>query len=161
MKVLIQRVAEARVLVDGEVVGEIGAGLLAFVCALRGDVSARAERMAERVAHYRVFADDTDRMNLSAIDLGLPVLVISQFTLAADGRKGRRPSFDPAAPPQEAEALVERFRTALEALGLRTAAGRFGARMRVELVNDGPATFVLEDLPEAHTGSGQPTQVVA
>jgi D-tyrosyl-tRNA(Tyr) deacylase len=148
VKVLLQRVAQARVLVDGEVVGEIGPGLLAFVCALRGDVAARAERMAERVAHYRVFADANDRMNLSALDRELPVLVVSQFTLAADGRKGRRPSFDPAAPPAEAEALVERFRTALEALGLRTQAGRFGARMRVELVNDGPATFVLEDLPE-------------
>ncbi len=154
MKALVQRVASARVLVDDAVVGEIGRGLLVFVCALRGDGPREAERLAERVARYRVFQDESGRMNLSALDLELPILVVSQFTLAADGRKGRRPSFDLAAPPPEAEALVEGFRRVLEALGTHTQAGQFGAEMRVELVNDGPATFALEELPGG-SGPGQ------
>jgi len=161
MKVLIQRVASARVLVDGAVVGEIDRGLLAFVCALRGDGPREAERLAERVARFRVFQDDTGRMNLSALDLGLGILVVSQFTLAADGRKGRRPSFDLAAPPEIAEGLVAGFRGALERLGTRTQAGRFGAAMRVELVNEGPATFLLDEPPEAPLPGPVSSQVVA
>lgn len=161
MRALIQRVSSARVLVDGAVVGEIGPGLLAFVCVLRGDGPRESERLAERVARYRVFQDETGRMNLSALDQGLPILVVSQFTLAADGRKGRRPSFDPAAPPAEAEALVEEFRKALEALGTRTRAGRFGAAMRVELVNEGPATFLLDEPPEPGRHGQGASQVVA
>ncbi|MCY2958711.1 MAG: D-aminoacyl-tRNA deacylase [Planctomycetota bacterium] len=161
MRVLVQRVASARVLVEGSVVGEIGPGLLAFVCALRGDGPREAERLAERVARYRVFQDEAGRMNVSALDLGLPILVVSQFTLAADGRKGRRPSFDLAAPADVGETLVEAFRQALERLGVRTQSGRFGASMRVELVNDGPATFALEDLPEAPGAGGGASQVVA
>jgi D-tyrosyl-tRNA(Tyr) deacylase len=145
MKAVVQRVARARVTVAGEVVGEIGPGLAVLVCALRGDEPRHAETLAGRVARYRVFADDAGRMNLSALDLRRAVLVVSQFTLAADGRKGQRPSFDQAAPPDEARALVERFRAALEELGLRTAAGRFGAAMQLDLENDGPATFLLEE----------------
>lgn len=161
MKALVQRVARARVLVDGAVVGEIGPGLLAFVCALRGDGPREAQKLAERVARYRVFQDETGRMNVSALDRELPILVVSQFTLAADGRKGRRPSFDQAAPPDVGEALVEAFRQALEGLGIRTQSGRFGASMQVEIVNDGPATFSLEDLPEAPGPAGAASQVVA
>lgn len=147
MKVLVQRVARARVEVDGETVGAIGPGLLVLVCALRGDGEREARVLAERVARYRIFPDAEERMNLSALDLSLEALVVSQFTLAADGRKGRRPSFDLAAPPEEARALCDVFADALRALGLRTATGRFGARMRVELVNEGPATFALEEPP--------------
>lgn len=161
MKALLQRVASARVVVDGAVVGEIDRGLLAFVCAVRGDAAAQATELADRVARYRVFPDDGGKMNVSALDRALPVLVVSQFTLAADGRKGRRPSFDLAAPPDEARALVEAFRAALEALGLRTASGVFGATMRVELVNDGPATFALEAPPDRPPGAGNASQVVA
>jgi len=157
----LQRVANARVLVDGETVGEIGPGLLAFVCALRGDGPREAERLAERVARYRVFQDDAGRMNVSALDRELPILVVSQFTLAADGRKGRRPSFDLAAPPEVAAGLVEAFRIALEALGTRTQAGRFGASMRVELVNDGPATFLLDEPPDPSGRVANSSQVVA
>ncbi len=161
MKALVQRVESARVLVAGEVVGEIGPGLLAFVCALRGDGPGEAVRLAERVAGYRVFHDEALKMNVSALDLGLPILVVSQFTLAADGKKGRRPSFDLAAPPDVARELLDAFQTALEALGVRTAAGRFGATMRVELVNDGPATFLLDESPAALGHGGAPSQVVA
>lgn len=161
MKALVQRVASARVVVADEVVGEIGPGLLAFVCALRGDGPREAVRLAERVAGYRVFHDEAGKMNVSALDRGLPILVVSQFTLAADGKKGRRPSFDLAAPPEVARGLVDAFRQALEALGIRTEAGRFGADMRVELVNDGPATFLLDEPPGAQERGGGPSQVVA
>ncbi len=161
MRALLQRVARARVLVDGAVVGEIGPGLLAFVCALRGDGPRDAERLAQRVASYRVFPDDAGRMNVSALDRELPILVVSQFTLAADGRKGRRPSFDLAAPPEPAAALVEAFRTALEGLGIRTQSGIFGAEMQVELVNAGPATFLLDEPAEARPPGPNSSQVVA
>ncbi len=152
MKALLQRVSRARVLVDGAVVGEIGEGLLILVCAVRGDGEREAVALAERAARYRVFRDDQDRMNRSLLDLGHAALVVSQFTLAADGRKGRRPSFDAAAPPDAARALCDRFGAALEALGARVATGRFGARMLVELVNDGPVTFVLDEPPSPRAG---------
>ncbi|MBL8693990.1 MAG: D-tyrosyl-tRNA(Tyr) deacylase [Planctomycetes bacterium] len=161
MRCVIQRVSEARVVVEGQIVGEVGAGLLVLVCALRGDTPREARRLAERVAGYRVFPDAEGRMNLSALDRGLPILVVSQFTLAADGRKGRRPSFDAAAPPAEGRALVECFRASLQRLGIQTEAGVFGAAMRVELVNEGPATFVLEDPPQAAPGGAPTSQVVA
>ena len=149
MKVLLQRVERAGVSVAGREVGAIGRGLLAFVCALRGDTPAEATRLAERVARWRCFADPEGRMNLDVGQVGGAVLVVSQFTLAADGRKGHRPSFDRAAEPGLARALCEAFRIGLEGLGVPTAAGEFGADMRVELVNDGPATFLLERSPEA------------
>ncbi len=149
MKVLLQRVERASVRVDGREVGAVGRGLLAFVCALRGDSSAEARRLAERVARWRCFADERGRMNLDVGQVGGAVLVVSQFTLSADGTKGHRPSFDRAAEPALARALCEAFRGELEALGVPTAAGEFGADMRVELVNDGPATFLLERAPAA------------
>ncbi|MAF65090.1 MAG: D-tyrosyl-tRNA(Tyr) deacylase [Planctomycetes bacterium] len=145
MKVVLQRVSSARVVVDGETTGAVGKGLLLLLGVLRGDGEADVARLAERVARYRVFRDDEGRMNLSALDLGAGMLVVSQFTLAADGRKGRRPSFERAAPPEIAQPLYERFVDHLRGLGLECATGRFGALMRVELVNDGPVTFVLEE----------------
>ncbi len=144
MKAVLQRVSRACVRVDGEVVGEIGPGVLVLLGVLRGDDEQTAVRLAERVARFRFFRDEEGRMNRSAIDCGHAALVVSQFTLAADGRRGRRPSFDRAAPPELAEPLYERFVRALDELGLRTATGRFGALMEVELVNDGPVTFALE-----------------
>ncbi|MDP6990074.1 MAG: D-aminoacyl-tRNA deacylase [Planctomycetota bacterium] len=145
MKVVLQRVSSARVVVGEETTGAVGEGLLVLLGVLRGDGEADAVRLAEKVARFRVFRDDQGRMNLSALDREAQVLVVSQFTLAADGRKGRRPSFERAAPPEKAEALYERFVARLEELGLECATGRFGAMMSVELVNDGPVTFVLEE----------------
>jgi len=142
---VLQRVARARVLVDGAVVGAIDEGLLVLLGVLAGDGVEQAERLAERTALYRVFADAEGRMNRSLVDVAGAALVVSQFTLAADGRKGRRPSFDRAAPPGEAEPLYERFATALAGRGVRVATGVFGASMEVELVNRGPATFVLTE----------------
>ncbi|MED6335398.1 MAG: D-aminoacyl-tRNA deacylase [Planctomycetota bacterium] len=147
MKVVIQRVTSARVLVGEETTGAVADGVLVLLGVLRGDTEADAERLAERVVRFRIFRDEEGRMNRSAFECGAAVLVVSQFTLAADGRKGRRPSFDRAAPPEQAEVLYERFIARVRELGLQTATGRFGALMRVELVNDGPVTFVLEEPP--------------
>jgi D-tyrosyl-tRNA(Tyr) deacylase len=147
MKAVVQRVTRACVRVEGEVVGEIGPGMLVLLGVLRGDDEELARRLAQRIAGFRFFADAHGRMNRAAAEAGAAALVVSQFTLAADGRKGRRPSFDAAAPPERAEPLYERFVGALEATGLRVATGRFGARMEVELVGDGPVTFVLDEPP--------------
>lgn len=147
MKAVVQRVTRAAVRVDGEVVGEIEAGMLILLGALSGDGQAEAERLAERIARLRFFRDESGRMNLAAADVGASALVVSQFTLAADGKKGRRPSFDRAAPPELAEPLIQHFVDQLRTYGLTTATGRFGAMMEVELVNDGPVTFVLEQAP--------------
>jgi D-tyrosyl-tRNA(Tyr) deacylase len=148
VKVFLQRVSRACVRVDGREVGAVGRGLLAFVCVLRGDSPSEAVRLAERVARWRCFPDAQGRMNLDVAQAGGAVLVVSQFTLAADGRKGHRPSFDRAAEPAQARELCERFRTGLEALGLPTAGGEFGAQMQVEIHNDGPASFLLECAPQ-------------
>ena len=141
---LIQRVTQASVTVDNDVVGAIGPGLLALVAVEPGDIEAHFQRMAERLLGYRVFADDTGRMNRSLADTGGGLLLVSQFTLAADTRSGMRPSFTTAAPPEEAERgfnrLVEICRQKHTA-GVET--GRFGAHMVVSLVNDGPVTFLL------------------
>jgi D-tyrosyl-tRNA(Tyr) deacylase len=150
LKAVLQRVSRAEVRVDGEVVGAVGRGALVLLGVLDGDTEQDAERLAARIARFRYFRDDAGRMNLSALDLGangedVGVLVVSQFTLSADGRKGRRPSFDRAAHPDVAEPLYARFCDALRALGLEVATGRFGAMMDVELVNDGPVTFVLDE----------------
>lgn len=144
MKSVIQRVSRARVVVDGACVGEIGEGMLVLLCVMRGDTAAEARALAEKIAQFRFFQDEAGKMNRSALDLGRAVLVVSQFTLAADGRAGRRPSFDAAAPPDEARALCEGFVAVLRELGLTVQTGRFGAHMDVELVNDGPVTFALE-----------------
>ncbi len=144
MRALLQRVSRAAVRVDGAEVGAIGAGLLVFLGVAAGDDDAAAERLAERVAHYRIFEDDAGRMNRSVLETGGMALVVSQFTLCADTERGRRPGFDPAAPPAEAEPLCERFIGALERLAVPVRRGRFGASMDVELVNRGPVTFLLE-----------------
>jgi D-tyrosyl-tRNA(Tyr) deacylase len=134
-------VSEARVRVGGEVVGEIGAGLLVLLGIARGD--AETERLAGKIVRLRIFPDAEGRFDRSLLDVGGAALVVSQFTLLADTGKGNRPSFSEAAPPEEAEPLYERFCTDLEALGIPVARGVFGASMAVELVNDGPVTIVL------------------
>ena len=149
MKAVVQRVTEARVLVDGQRVGACERGMLILVGCLDGDGPPQARRLAEKIARFRFFSDGDGRMNRSALDEGLGCLVVSQFTLAADGRRGRRPSFDRALAPQLAAPLIEAFVADLRSLGLRVETGTFGAHMRVELVNDGPVTFVLEETPEA------------
>ena len=149
MRALLQRVQRASVEVDGAVVGEIGPGLLLFVGVGRYDVDedggvARAHALADKVANLRIFYDSEGKSNLSLLDTGGAALVISQFTLYADYRRGRRPSFSDAADPGPAEALVEEFRQALERLGISTASGRFAAHMIVSLVNDGPYTILVD-----------------
>lgn len=145
MRALVQRVSEASVTVEGVgVTGQIGAGLLVLVCAMRGDGVAQAEKMAAKVARLRIFRDAEGRMNRSVLDIGGAVLAVSQFTLAADMRGGNRPGFSNAAAPEDGEALVRHFIEALRAEGVTVASGRFGAEMRVALVNDGPVTIWLE-----------------
>ena len=142
---MIQRVSRARVLVAGEEVARCGTGILVLLGVFRGDGEAQAARLAERVARFRMFADDRGRMNRAPAEVGAGAVVVSQVTLVADGRKGRRPSLDRAAPPALAEALYGRFAEALEALGIPTGRGVFGASMEVELVNDGPVTFAFDE----------------
>ena len=145
---LIQRVTEARVEVDQAVVGQIGAGLLALLAVEPGDTSVQAERMVERLTGYRVFDDGAGRMNLSVTETGGGLLLVPQFTLAADTRRGMRPSFTRAAPPAQGQALFEEVVARARArLGDRVATGRFGAHMRVSLVNDGPVTFWIHVSP--------------
>lgn len=153
---LIQRVTEARVEVGGERVGRIGRGILALVGVERGDAEHEAARLAERVLGYRIFPDPDGKMNLSLTDVGGELLAVSQFTLAADTHKGARPSFSSAAPPHEGERLfnlfVDRSRVRLG----RVETGRFGAEMKITLVNDGPVTFWLQVGPRregAHEGA--------
>lgn len=149
MIALLQRVTQARVDVDGEAVGEIGAGLMVLVCAERGDTKREAAALLAKLLSYRVFADDAGKMNRSIVDIGGGLLLVPQFTLAADTRSGTRPSFTPAAPPEEARALFERFvQLARETHAQSTVAtGRFGADMQVSLTNDGPVTFWLQIRP--------------
>ena len=145
---LLQRVSEARVEVDGHIVGEIGAGLLTLVGVERGDRQSQADRLLERLLGYRVFADSEGKMNLSLRDTGGGLLLIPQFTLAADTRKGMRPSFTPAAAPAEGERLFDYLVTQATQQYTPVATGRFGAHMRVSLVNDGPVTFWLRATPD-------------
>jgi D-tyrosyl-tRNA(Tyr) deacylase len=144
VRALIQRVTRASVTVDGEVVGAIGTGLLVLVGVTHTDDAADAARLASKVAHLRVFDDDDGTMNRSVVDVGGAVLVVSQFTLYGDARKGRRPSWVDAARPEHAEPLVAAFATALGDEGITVETGRFRADMQVELVNDGPVTLALE-----------------
>ena len=144
MRALVQRVTEARVRIDGEVVAEIGTGLCALVGVTHHDDAATARRLAEKLWHLRVFDDDAGAMNRSVADIGGAVLVVSQFTLYGDASKGRRPSFVTAAPPEIALPLYEEFINAVRAQGVSVATGRFGATMQVELVNDGPVTLIVE-----------------
>ncbi len=149
MKAVVQRVLRAEVRVGGEAVGRTGAGLLVFLGVMKGDGVPQAERLAARLAALRCFRDDAGRLNLSAVDLGLTALVVSQFTLAADCRRGRRPSFERAAEPGLAEELYGKFVEHLRAAGVPAETGVFGAMMEVELVNDGPVTFTVEEPSEA------------
>jgi D-tyrosyl-tRNA(Tyr) deacylase len=144
MRAVLQRVSEARVSVDGRTIGAIGAGLLVLVGAGADDTDADSEWIARKLAELRIFADDAGKMNRSAEDVGAAVLLVSQFTLYADTRKGRRPSFTGALAPERAAPLVDRLATALRARGLTVAMGAFGADMDVALVNRGPVTIVLD-----------------
>jgi D-tyrosyl-tRNA(Tyr) deacylase len=144
MRAVVQRVTKAAVRVDGETVGACGAGLLVLVGARHEDTLQTAERLAAKIARLRIFPDADGRFDRSLLDSGGGALVVSQFTLLGDTRKGNRPSFTDAAPPEHAEPLVERFADALGELGVHVETGVFGARMEVELVNDGPVTIVLD-----------------
>lgn len=141
---LIQRVTRAAVQVDEESIGSIGRGLLVFLAVEPDDSAKTVARMAERVLNYRVFPDENDRMNLSLLDAGLGILAVPQFTLAADTKSGNRPSFTTAAPPDKGKAYFERFLYECRKAMPAVESGRFGANMKVSLVNDGPVTFWLE-----------------
>jgi D-tyrosyl-tRNA(Tyr) deacylase len=141
MRAVVQRVSRAKVTVNDQTVGQIGPGLLVLLGVKQGDTPEQADKLARKLLALRIFEDDDGRMNRSVTDVGGEVLCVSQFTLYGDARKGNRPSFVDAAPPEEAEPLYERVRAALnDAQG-----GRFGAHMDVELVNDGPVTLVVEN----------------
>jgi D-tyrosyl-tRNA(Tyr) deacylase len=144
VRAVCQRVSEARVRVGGEVSGEIGPGLCVLLGVARRDEAETAARLAGKVARLRVFPDEDGRFDRSLLDSGGEALVVSQFTLLADTAKGNRPSFAEAAPPEQAEPLYERFCDELRTLGVPVATGVFGASMRLELVNDGPVTIVLD-----------------
>ena len=144
MKAVIQRVSRASVQVEGKTVGAIGRGLVVLLGVAQGDGVDDARRLAHKTAEMRIFEDPEGRFNLSLLDTGGEALVVSQFTLLADTRRGRRPSFTEAAPPEVAEALVGEFEEALRGLGVPVAGGRFRAHMLVELVNDGPVTIILD-----------------
>jgi D-aminoacyl-tRNA deacylase len=144
VRALIQRVTEARVRVDDEVVGEIGPGLCALVGVTHEDSEANARALADKVWHLRIFDDGDGVMNLPVASVGGAVLVVSQFTLYGDTRRGRRPSWGAAAPPDHAEPLVDAFAAQLRELGATVAGGRFRAHMAVELINDGPVTLLVE-----------------
>ncbi len=141
---LLQRVSEARVTVDGKVIGEVSKGLLVLVCAQREDTEENAEKLAKKILAYRIFEDENGKMNKSISDVGGELLVVSQFTLAADTSRGLRPSFTPAAAPDVGERLYEHFVSAVRQSPLKVETGEFGAHMQVGLVNDGPVTIWLE-----------------
>lgn len=144
MRALLQRVTRASVTVDGRRVGEIGAGLVVLLGVGAGDTSAEAEMLAQKIANLRIFSDAAGKFNLSALDVNAEILIVSQFTLYADCRKGRRPSFTDAARPEQASALVDEFRARVAELGLKVATGEFQADMLVEIHNTGPVTIWLD-----------------
>lgn len=144
MRAVVQRVVSARVVVGDDIVGEIGRGLCVLLGVARDDGEEEAERLAGRIARLRIFENDEGRFDRSVLDVGGDALVVSQFTLIADTAKGNRPSFTDAAPPEQAEALYERFCATLRELEVPVQTGVFGARMEVSLVNDGPVTIVLD-----------------
>ena len=144
MRALVQRVSAARVRVDGEVIGEIGAGLCCLVGATHDDRGESAHKLATKIWNLRIFADENGQMNRSVAETGGEVLVVSQFTLYGDTRKGRRPSFVAAAAPDQATKLIDELIAELRRLGATVATGSFGAHMKVELTNDGPVTLMLE-----------------
>jgi D-tyrosyl-tRNA(Tyr) deacylase len=144
VKALLQRVSSASVSVGGEVVGEIGRGVVVLVGVAAGDSEKDARYLAQRTVNLRIFSDEAGRFNLSALDIGGELLIVSQFTLLADTRKGRRPSFTDAAPPPQAEKLFELFVSEARASGLRVETGRFQQYMQLEIHNDGPVTIMLD-----------------
>jgi len=144
LKALVQRVTRASVSVSGEVVGKIGRGLVVLVGIARGDAERDAVYLADKIVNLRIFADEASKFNLSALETRGEILIISQFTLLADTRKGRRPSFEEAAPPEQAEALVSFFVDRVRAAGLKVETGRFQQHMLVEICNDGPVTIALD-----------------
>lgn len=158
MKAVVQRVSRALVTVAGEVVGAIDRGLLVLLGVAAGDDLTDVRYLAEKISGLRIFEDDQGKMNLSLADVGGAMLVVSQFTLLGDCRKGRRPSFDKAARPDQARELYEAFVEAVRGQGVETATGRFQEHMLVELVNDGPVTLLLESPPAA---SGPPATAVS
>jgi len=144
MRALLQRVSAARVEVDGETIGQIGAGLMILVCAMAGDTEEQAQALAARAARLRIFRDEAGKMNRSLADMSGAALVVSQFTLAADTSRGNRPGFSTAAPPDQGRKLCDHFAATLRHLNIPVATGRFGADMAVTLTNDGPVTIWLE-----------------
>jgi D-tyrosyl-tRNA(Tyr) deacylase len=144
MKAVVQRVSQASVTVDGAVIGEIGQGVLILVCAMSGDVPAKAEQLALKISKLRIFKDNAGKMNLSLKDIGGSALIVSQFTLAGDTSRGNRPGFSNAAPPDVAEQLYETFKSAMKDLDIPVQLGRFGADMAVDLRNDGPVTILYD-----------------
>ncbi len=149
MLAVLQRVSEARVIVDGETIGEIGRGLLVLVCAERGDTPAEADKLLAKILKLRIFADEAGKMNRSVQEVEGGVLVVSQFTLAADSSGGNRPSFTNAADPQTGQALYEHFVARARAAHPQVETGRFAADMKVQLINDGPVTVPLRITPAA------------
>lgn len=147
MKGLIQRVSHASVRADGELTGQIESGILLLLGVEKGDSEATADRLLQKVLKYRIFSDEEGKMNLSLADTGGGLLVVSQFTLVADTRKGLRPSFSSGATPADGERLYDYFVSQAKALHTPVATGRFGADMKVEMLNDGPVTFLLEVPP--------------
>ena len=144
MRALLQRVSHASVTVDGKVVGQIGQGLLVLLGVGQGDSEVQVKALADKIVYLRIFGDDEGKMNRSLLDIGGEVLVVSQFTLYADARRGRRPSFTDAAPPVVAETLFEHFKEAISSYGLTVASGIFGAYMTIEIRNEGPVTIWLD-----------------
>lgn len=144
MRALLQRVSHASVTVDGEVVGQIGQGLLVLLGVGQGDSEVQVKTLADKIVHLRIFGDDEGKMNRSLLDVGGEVLVVSQFTLYADMHRGRRPSFINAAPPSLAEPLVEYFKEAIAGYGLAVASGVFGAHMQIDIRNEGPVTIWMD-----------------
>jgi D-aminoacyl-tRNA deacylase len=144
MRAVLQRVTRARVLVDGDVAGEIGPGLVVLIAVGREDTAATSSSMAEKIVNLRIFGDEQGKMNRSLLDAGGAILAVSQFTLYGDARGQRRPSFVQAAPPEQGKALYEEFVRALQAQEVRVATGVFQTHMSVEIVNDGPVTILLD-----------------
>jgi len=144
VKALLQRVTSASVSVGGEVVGSIGLGLVVLVGVASGDSDKDIQYLAQKIVNLRIFADKEEKFNLSALDIGAELLLVSQFTLLADTRKGRRPGFTDAAPPPQAEVLFQQFVDAVKASGLKVATGRFQQYMQLEIHNDGPVTIMLD-----------------
>lgn len=145
MRALLQRVSEAKVEVDGALIGQCGNGLMILICAMQGDSEEHADKLAAKISKLRIFKDDDGKMNKSVTDIGGSILVVSQFTLSADTSRGNRPGFSTAATPADGERLYVHFAQALRNLGLTVETGQFGADMQVSLVNDGPVTIWMEN----------------